>query len=212
MAGRADRGQALAEGAVAMICIAALIVGGILLLMGAGSAFYYKLKIAHAAETGARFGTDKAEFLGAPRPNYTDSQLEQDVIDVVNTSLNVMGLPEAKSIEVARETIKGKRFLKVKVKVDGLPILSGGILPNAISVDDTAASAFSDNSPPGVLGLTLGTSPTGKGYYVPIYGPGSGFPAGLPTTFPRGKVFYYAAGVQADASNVPADVSILDIP
>lgn len=206
---RSKRGSVIAEGAAALVLISGLITGGILLLTGAGSVFYYKTKLAHAAEAGARYGTETGEWLGAPRPNYTDATLRSDVTSVVNATLTQMGLPQATKIDVTRATVSGKRYLRVKVSVANLRILSGGILPSQVSLDDTAASAFSDAQPPGVMGLTVGQSPNGRGFYIPIYGPGGGFASNLPRTFPKGPVHYYAVGVQSAYSNSALDPVVL---
>ncbi len=194
-------GQALIEGALAMTMIAALIIGGALLLLGTGFSVYYKTKIAHAAEAGARFGTETAEWLGAPRPDYSSAQLRSDVTNVVNVALAEMGMPSAAKVEVRKTTVGEIKFLTVKVSVDNLRIFSGGVLPGGISLTDTAASAFGKTTPPAVLGITFSSSgvregfPNGKGQgmYLPAYGAGSFTPG--PGTFPTGRFPYYAASI-----------------
>jgi hypothetical protein len=197
---RSRRGAVLIEGAAVMIMLAALTVGAVALIGSTALASYYKEKIFLAAQTAANYASSRAQFLGADRPNYNAKRAKSETIEVANTVLTKMGLPRASRIDVDDSVIAGRRYLTVTINEDGLSIISGGILPSAISLRETASVAFEDNSPVGVLGITIGESPNGSGFYIPVYGAGRG--TNGPTSYPRGRFPYWALGIQASSSNL----------
>jgi hypothetical protein len=204
-------GQALAEGCAALILVTMIIVGGVVLILGAGTAIYYKIKIAMVVDNAARFGTQGKFFLGAIRPDFSSAKLKADVVTVVQNSCAKMGLPvpDAEDVEVDSSATDsaGHQYVSVTLHESGLPLISGGILPKSMTVSDTAVATMESSlPPPAVLGLTLGASPDGTGYYIPIYGRGKNPVLGGPHILPlqtksRKDFAYYAAGVQSVSSN-----------
>ena len=160
---RPGRGAALTEGAAALLIIVPAAIGGLLLLSGSGMALYYKMKVSYAAMEGARYATQTSEWLGAPRPGWSDNM----VTTVVNTSLRKMGLPDG-HVVTKKEIIGGTRYYSVTVTVNGLRNIGLGSMP---SISDTATSPFSVTSAPATLGLTFGDSGS---VVLPCYGHGSG--------------------------------------
>lgn len=198
--GKRRCGSALVETAAGLVILSALIIGGLMLLIDGASMFYVKIKLATAAQTGANFAIDASEWLGAPRPNVTQEAVTADVKSVVGTSLREMGLGPADEVEVSNFTDNGKRFCKVTIKSGAIGLMTNGLLPGSVNLSETACVAFGNRSPVGVLGLTIGQSPNGRGVIIPIYA-ATNMPVDAPNTFPAGRFPYYAAGVQAESSN-----------
>lgn len=175
---RTQSGQGLVEGTIGVSLITAIVVAGTLLILGAGTAIYYKFKLAVAASVGAKYGGQGASFLGAKRKNYSDSQLAIDVRNAVNAALIGQGLPAAKSENItAKGTTKnGIEGMEVTVTEGGLEIISGGLLPSAITLTETAFYPYENNKPTAILGLSIGGTGAvkdGQGLFIPMYGGGS---------------------------------------
>lgn len=202
---RNKNGQAIIEGTVALVLITAAVVAGTLLIIGSGLAVYYKAKISYAAGVGAKHGAQGKRWLGATRPNYSNSKLNTEVTNAVNACLMGMGLPAAKAghITATETTINNIQGLQVTVQEDGLGIISGGLLPSTISLSETAFYAYDNDRPLGVLGLTLGATGAvpgypngiGQGLYIPVYGAGSYTGGQNMSGYPSGSFPYWAAGI-----------------
>jgi hypothetical protein len=193
------KGAALAECAVGLILLSGLIVGGLMLLFDCGAMFYSKIKLAGAAQSAANYAVASSEWLGARRPNMDNAALVRDVTAITNVSLKQMGLPPAREVRITRFTEEGKRFVRVTIKGGRVQLISNGLLPSSINLDETACAAFGNTAPVGVLGMTVGESPNGKGFYIPIYGAGASTPG--PSSFPDGNFPYWHVGVQSESSN-----------
>jgi hypothetical protein len=181
------------------VLITVILVAAVLLILFTGAGVYYRIKVAFAAQSGAKTGADRGFFLGAVQPGVSPAQRDADAVQAVKDALSIMGLPAADNIVPQVVTApSGKQFYQVEVDYNGIKLVAGS-LP-AVPIKEVAAISITDQTPPGVLGLTFAQSPNGIGFYIPVYGPGS--PAGFgPVTFPLGPTTYYAGGVQSAASN-----------
>lgn len=204
---RDQRGQALIEGAVSLVLITMLVVGGTLLIIGTGLAIYYKAKLAYAAQIGAKTGGEGKYWLGAPRPNYSNTRMLTDVRNAVNAALIGLGLPRAADgkIDARETTVNGVHGVQVSVEESGLEIISGGLLPPTLTMTETAFYPYSINDPIGVLGLSVegvGSAQNGIGMFIPVYGGGENSGVightGIPN--PPGGVDYWKIGIQRDVS------------
>lgn len=202
---RGSHGQALIEGAIALVLITSLVVVGALLIIGTGLAIYYKGKLAYAAQVGAKVGGESKYWLGAPRPGYNNSKLSSDVTKTVNSVLVGLGLPKAQDGKIhAQETaIDGVVGVKVTVEESGLEIISGGLLPPSITLMESAFCPYSTNDPIGVLGLSVegqGDGPEGIGMFIPVYGGGArtGIVGHTGVPNPPGGVDYWRIGIVKD--------------
>lgn len=196
---RRCNGQGIVEGTVAIVILAGFVVGGVLLILGTANAGLYASRISCAAEAGARYATESSEWMGMRRPGYEDdAKLASQVQEVVNTTLNQMGLP-AGTVQVSRHTVGARRYLTVQVAVQHLGIVSGGILPAFINMTSSASSAYSDMTPPSVLGMTFEASSVpdaagmGASMYLPAYGPG--YNTKGEKVYIAGKMNYYSVGI-----------------
>lgn len=192
---RSARGQALAEGAVALVLISMLAIVSVLLLVGTALAVYYKLKLACVAESAAVSAVEGRYWLGAqkPYPLYDPVQVESRTVDLAKSMAEKLGLGSAPKVTVDQSSIK---LASVSVTAEGLPLLSGGMLPSSLAMSDTAVRPYIQRHPIGVGGLTLdivNLNSVGKGIYFPVYGatPGTAGPSSCPTAnFPywQGKL------------------------
>lgn len=195
--GRTQRGQAILEGVCALWLMIAVAVAAILLLIGCGTATYYKLKLAYVSNAAARAAVDARFWLGAERPNFNPATTEARVRALVNTMLAQTGLPAATAINIDQSNAD---VCTVKIRVAGLRIVSGGVLPAAIVMEDTACEPYAQQSPVAMLGIGIRDSRgRGHGIYVPAYGAGVNTPG--PTSLPQGKYPYYQI-VGADGTNL----------
>ncbi|MBY0359344.1 MAG: hypothetical protein K2W82_15185 [Candidatus Obscuribacterales bacterium] len=186
------RGQALVEGAVSLVIIVALMIGGILVILGSYFALTYKTKLAYAVAEGAKASTNYGYFLGAKRKDYSDAQLVMMARDKVNNALVAFGLSAAKpgNLAIAMVTRNGVEGVQVDLKHDQLGVISGGLLPANITLSERAFYPLRNVTPTAVLGMSIGGTsdfPNGQGLFLPMYGGGAvgrGNPNGTSTQGP----------------------------
>lgn len=188
---RTARGQALAEGAVALMFITMLAIASILLLIGTATLLYYKLKIAYVADTATVTAVQGRYWLGAqyPYPLYDPADVEKKTKDQANSMMQQFGFASTPHVTVDQSSIK---LAAVKIDAAGLPLIAGDILPSSIALNEVAARPYIQRHPIGVFGLTLdifGLSSVGKGLYFPSYG--SAASNSGPSSFPAANFPYW---------------------
>ncbi len=168
-------GQALAEGAAALILLTAIIVGGVLLILGTGTLAYYKIKLAAVTSAAAKVAVDGRYWLGAQRPDYNEATVKADVTSTVQDLLGRIGLPAASAV-VNVDFATDPKAVIVKLTVSALPIISGGILPNIVTLQDTEAEPYITGRPIGWCAVRYNgpaiAGPPGSqaALYLPCYG------------------------------------------
>jgi Flp pilus assembly protein TadG len=122
---RSQSGQAIAEGAAAVVMIMAVVIGGLLFLVNSGVAAYYKQKLAFASEQAAAYAASLPE---SSRQDQTKSFVPQ--------LLKQLGL-NASSVaqDVFSVDIGGQQGVLVSISAKGLPSIGGTFGP--IDMTDT---------------------------------------------------------------------------
>lgn len=173
-----QRGQALVEGAVSLVLIVALMIGGILLVLGSYFALSYKTKLAYVVAEGAKAGTDTGYFLGARRKDYSEAQMLINARNKVNTALIAFGLSAARpgNLVASVVTRNGVRGTQISLRHDQLGVISGGLLPSNIILTEQAFYPYRNVTPTAILEMSIGGTsarPEGQGLFLPMYGGGA---------------------------------------
>ncbi len=196
---RNSHGQALAEGAAALILLTAIIVGGVLLILGTGTLAYYKIKLATVTSAVAKVAVDGRYWLGAQRPDFNATTVQNNATTLATDLLGKAGFPSQviSSATVTVDFASDPNAAIVTIAVSYLPIVSGGILPSVASMQDTEAEPYILNRPIGVLragyqNMSGGTSDVVAGVNVPCYGTdvSSSILAG-PSAYPDKSLFNF---------------------
>lgn len=188
---RTARGQALAEGAAALIFITMLAVVSILFLIGTATLVYYKLKLAYVTDTAAVTAVQGRYWLGAqyPYPLYNPVDVEKRTTDQAKSMMQQLGIGSSPEVAVDQSSF---RIATINIDAGGLKLMSGGVLPSSMTLKDIAARPYIQRHPIGVFGLTFnvtGVPNSGKGVYYPSYGAASGNSG--PSSFPTVNFPYW---------------------
>jgi hypothetical protein len=187
---RKAKGQGIVEGVAALWLIVSITVCLILFILGAGTAIYYKMRLAAVVDSAAEYAAQSTTWLGAVRPDYSESAVKEKTRQLVDVQLGQLGLPVASEVETDINLRTVPSYVTVKVKVVGLRIISGNVLPTSISLMETGVHGLATDGPIAVLGLgIINSDGTGQGVYVPSYGAGQNTPG--PSALPGGKYPFY---------------------
>jgi hypothetical protein len=162
---RSCTGSSLAEAGAALIIVMGVVCAGVLLLANVAVSCFYKEKLCFVVLQTAQYA--------ATLPNSVpDSTVKDGTLAYANSLLSKVAMPNVSSLTVDRDA----QFATVHMQVSGLGLVgSGGLLPAAISLQDTeAASRQSTLEPMGFLWLSgLGspndTNPLNTNGVIPIY-------------------------------------------
>lgn len=177
-----SRGSAIAEtGAFLLLFmpILSFVVVIFLVLFDLGLHVYHQVRIAHAAEAGARaarYGLESIEWLGMVIVDRESAfNLNNVVTDAVNGDLKVMGLPSADAIAVKndhllkavlklpaqtapRDYCRSWRYVSVAVTINNLPSLkmASRFIPGFDTITERATCTLGSETPQGYVGITMG--------------------------------------------------------
>lgn len=192
---RSSQGQAIAEGAVALILIVTGVVAGIVFLLDAGASIYWKDKLTFVTNQAASFAAQKGERVQ-----------QSEVEDFVKTLLPACGI-NINNVEVKTETIDagGKKLCKVTL-TNTFPLFVTGVtfLPFEVRLTDQAAAIAGSGG--------AGTPPTGGSAFLYFVGKlgdrANGAPGG---DYARFKVPVVETATTSVGGNIaPNSVSIPD--
>ena len=117
---RNSHGQALAEGAAALILLTAIIVGGVLLILGTGTLAYYKIKLATVTSAVAKVAVDGRYWLGAQRPDFNATTVQNNATTLATDLLGKAGFP-SQVISSTLPPCYRELALVAKLRRDALP-------------------------------------------------------------------------------------------
>jgi hypothetical protein len=163
---RDPRGASIVEGAVGLVIIVFVSIGGLLLLTSIATSCYYKHKLGCVNDRAAEYLAALVFFDGAENPNFTGPSLQLRAKQLVDRLLFDYGMPASTSVTASISTSPSRQLLTVESRV-AAPLLKGSsVFPASVSIVDTAVVPVPLSQPPAVVTLSLG----GNTMKMPAYG------------------------------------------
>jgi hypothetical protein len=156
---RISSGGAIAESALAVGSLCALLLFTICLMTFIAVFMHKRIQLEHVAQQAAQLGINRVYYAGLPR-GATDAQVETETANIIKPILTEMGFTG--TTMVYKTKLIGKRhYGEILLSADTLPFKSGGIpvlsdiLPIEVTLVDSAMAIESNAVPPYVTAITM---------------------------------------------------------